>query len=110
MSRSRSAPWVALVAAAGSSPAARPNYRYGSPDAYASRSRGSPESAAAIPISWADQSTYATARPSAGLMSDRSQQAGPKMNRALLGWLRPVFDPNAPSRHRLRPDPVPVGQ
>ena len=41
--------------------------------------------------------------PGPGRISERSQVAGPKMNRLLLGWLRPVRERKAESRQRLRP-------
>ena len=58
--------------------------------------------AAAIPSSCADQSMYASARPSAGLISPRHHVDGPKMNSPLLGALRPVAAVNGHSCARLR--------
>ncbi len=66
----------------------------------------SPESAPAMPISWADQSRYATARPGSGRISPRRKQLGPKMNRELLGWLRPSSARNGDRSATVPPVPT----
>ena len=43
-----------------------------------------------MPISCCAQVDVGQARPGSGRIRPRSQVAGPKMNRLLLGWLRPV--------------------
>ena len=46
---------------------------------------------------------YASAFPGSGLMRLRSHRDGPKMNLALLGWLRPVLARKGMMAVRLRP-------
>src|SRR5438128_12651447 len=64
---------------------------------------GSPDRLAAIMNSIDDQSTYATAHPGAGLISERSHTAGEKIHCAAFGWVRDVLALYGHNTVRLRP-------